>query len=103
MFGVSSAKPKDQLVEELRLYLTSNPYAVTEDGVLIPGNEKSIDRRSSKKTLSKPVYLHRSYGISEMISKEQLLERFRTHLHKHPEIMRADGAIDLVALADTKG
>ncbi|KAH9263722.1 hypothetical protein BASA83_012871 [Batrachochytrium salamandrivorans] len=59
MFGVSSAKLKSQLVEELRLYLTSNPSAMTEDGVLILGNEKSIDKRSSKKTLSKPMYLHR--------------------------------------------
>ncbi|KAH6577468.1 hypothetical protein BASA62_000845 [Batrachochytrium salamandrivorans] len=117
MFGVSNTKLKAQLVEEIRLYLTSIPSAVTEDGVLIPGNERSIDRRSSKKTLSKPVYLHsldtshkddiqvirRSYGISIMIPKEQLLERFRAHLHKHPEIIRADGTVDLVALAHTKG
>ncbi|KAH9275320.1 hypothetical protein BASA83_002088 [Batrachochytrium salamandrivorans] len=116
MFGVSSVKPKSQLVEEIRLYLTSNPSAVTEDGVLIPGNEKSCSSNSSKKTLSKPMYLHsldtsrhndirvmcRSYGISTKISKEQLLERFRTHLHKHPNIIRADGTVDLVALANTK-
>ncbi|KAH9270523.1 hypothetical protein BASA83_007336 [Batrachochytrium salamandrivorans] len=103
MFGAPSAKPKDQLVDELRLYLTSNPFAVTEDGVLIPGNERSIDKRSSKKTLSKPMCLHRSYGISTKIPKEQLLERFRTHLHKHPQIIRTDGTVDLVALANTKG
>ncbi|KAH6589168.1 hypothetical protein BASA50_010211 [Batrachochytrium salamandrivorans] len=102
MFGVSSSKPKVQLVEEIRLYLTSNPYAVAEDGVLIPGNGKSLSSNSSKKTLSKPVYSNRSYGISIMISKEQLLGRFRAHLHEHPEIIRADGAIDLVALANTK-
>ncbi|KAH9275812.1 hypothetical protein BASA83_001615 [Batrachochytrium salamandrivorans] len=59
MFGVSRAKPKVQLVEELRLYLTSNPSAVTEDGVLIPGNEKLQSSNSSKKTLSKPMHLHR--------------------------------------------
>ncbi|KAH9274752.1 hypothetical protein BASA83_002957 [Batrachochytrium salamandrivorans] len=59
MFGVSDDKPKSQLIEELRVYLTSNPYAVTEDGVLIPGNGKSLSSNSSKKTLSKPVYLHR--------------------------------------------
>ncbi|KAH6572472.1 hypothetical protein BASA50_000572 [Batrachochytrium salamandrivorans] len=117
MFGVPSVKPKVQLVEELRLYLTSNPCAVIEDGVLIPGNEKSLKSNSSKKALSKPVCLYsldtsrfddiqvicRSYGISIMISKEQLFERFRTHLHKHPEIIRADGTVDLVALANTKG
>ncbi|KAH9268985.1 hypothetical protein BASA83_008987 [Batrachochytrium salamandrivorans] len=103
MFGVSRVKPKAQLVEELRTYLTSNPSAVTEDGVLIPGNEKSLSSNSSKKTLSKPMYLNRSYGISIVISKEQLLERFRAHLHKHPEIIRADGTVDLVALAHTKG
>ncbi|KAH6595242.1 hypothetical protein BASA50_006035 [Batrachochytrium salamandrivorans] len=117
MFGVSDDKTKSQLVKEIRVYLTSNPSAVTEDSMLIPGNEKSIDKRSSKKTLSKPVYLHRlatshindiwvicrSYGISTKISKEQLLERFRTHLHKHPETIRADGTVDLVALANTKG
>ncbi|KAH6597883.1 hypothetical protein BASA50_004225 [Batrachochytrium salamandrivorans] len=28
MFGVSDDKPKSQLVDELRTYLTSNPYAV---------------------------------------------------------------------------
>ncbi|KAH6597484.1 hypothetical protein BASA50_004401 [Batrachochytrium salamandrivorans] len=117
MFGVSNDKPKAQLVEELRTYLTSNPSGMTEDGVLIPGNEKSIDKRSSKKTLSKPVYLHsldtsrlddvqvicRSYGISTKISKEQLLERFRARLHEHPDIIRVDGTVDLVALANTKG
>ncbi|KAH6593971.1 hypothetical protein BASA50_007026 [Batrachochytrium salamandrivorans] len=117
IFGVSDDKPKSQLVEELRLYLASNSSAVTEDGVLIPGNEKSIDKRSSKKTLSKPMYLHsldtsrqndiwvicRSYGILIAISKEQLLERFRAHLHKHPQIIRTDGTVDLVALAHTKG
>ncbi|KAH6591476.1 hypothetical protein BASA50_008652 [Batrachochytrium salamandrivorans] len=59
MFGVSDDKLKSQLVEEIRLYLTSNPYAVTEDGVLIPGNGKSLSSNSSKKTLSKPVYLNR--------------------------------------------
>ncbi|KAH6567756.1 hypothetical protein BASA60_008893 [Batrachochytrium salamandrivorans] len=59
MFGASSDKQKSQLVEEIRLYLTSNPSAVTEDGVLIPGNEKSLRSNSSKKTLSKPMYLHR--------------------------------------------
>ncbi|KAH6589200.1 hypothetical protein BASA50_010178 [Batrachochytrium salamandrivorans] len=59
MFGVSSVKPKDRLVDELRTYLTSNPSACTEDGVLIPGNEKSQSSNSSKKTLSKPVYLNR--------------------------------------------
>ncbi|KAH9267901.1 hypothetical protein BASA83_009610 [Batrachochytrium salamandrivorans] len=58
MFGVSSSKPKSQLVDELRTYLTSNPCAVTEDGVLIPGNEKSLKSNSSKKTLSKPVCPH---------------------------------------------
>ncbi|KAH6585464.1 hypothetical protein BASA61_006811 [Batrachochytrium salamandrivorans] len=47
MFGAPSAKPKDQLVDELRLYLTSNPFAVTEDGVLIPGNE-TVDRQKVK-------------------------------------------------------
>ncbi|KAH9274748.1 hypothetical protein BASA83_002953 [Batrachochytrium salamandrivorans] len=103
MFGVSRAKPKAQLVDELRLYLASNPFAITEDGELIPGNGKSLSSNSSKKTLSKPVYLNRLYGISTMISKEQLLERFRTHLHKHPQIIRADGTVDLVALAHTKG
>ncbi|KAH6572011.1 hypothetical protein BASA50_007967 [Batrachochytrium salamandrivorans] len=59
MFGVSNDKPKAQLVEEIRLYLKSNPFAVTKDGVLIPGNEKSLNSNSSKKTLSKPMYLHR--------------------------------------------
>ncbi|KAH6581205.1 hypothetical protein BASA61_009190 [Batrachochytrium salamandrivorans] len=59
MFGVPSVKPKVQLVEELRLYLTSNPCAVIEDGVLIPGNEKSLKSNSSKKALSKPVCLYR--------------------------------------------
>ncbi|KAH9251986.1 hypothetical protein BASA81_010080 [Batrachochytrium salamandrivorans] len=59
MFGASSVKPKAQLVEELRTYLTSNPFAVTEDGVLIPGNKKSLNSNSSKKTLSKPMYLNR--------------------------------------------
>ncbi|KAH9268964.1 hypothetical protein BASA83_008966 [Batrachochytrium salamandrivorans] len=59
MFGVSRVKPKDQLVDELRTYLTSNPSAVTEDGVLIPGNEKSLKSNSSKKTLFKPMYLNR--------------------------------------------
>ncbi|KAH6588568.1 hypothetical protein BASA50_010696 [Batrachochytrium salamandrivorans] len=59
MFGVSDDKPKVQLVDELRTYLTSNPSAVTEDGVLIPGNEKSLSSNSSKKTLSKPIYPHR--------------------------------------------
>ncbi|KAH6597873.1 hypothetical protein BASA50_004216 [Batrachochytrium salamandrivorans] len=117
MFGVSRTKPKVQLVEELRTYLTSNPCAMTEDGVIIPGNEKSPGSNSRKKTLSKPVYLDsldtshindiqvicRSYGIPTKISKEQLLERFRTHLHKHPNIIRADGTVDLVALANTKG
>ncbi|KAH9274753.1 hypothetical protein BASA83_002958 [Batrachochytrium salamandrivorans] len=117
MFGVSSSKPKDQLVDELRLYLASNPFAITEDGVLIPGNGKSLSSNSSKKTLSKPMYINsldtsrhndiqvmcRSYGISTKILKVQLLERFRTHLHKHPETIRADGTVDLVALANTKG
>ncbi|KAH6570506.1 hypothetical protein BASA62_004328 [Batrachochytrium salamandrivorans] len=117
MFGVSSIKPKSQLVDELRTYLTSNPCAVTEDGVIVPGNEKSLSSNSSKKTLSKPVCLHRlaishqddiwvmcrSYGISIMIPKVQLFERFRAHLHEHPEIIRADGTVDLVALANTKG
>ncbi|KAH6573837.1 hypothetical protein BASA60_005857 [Batrachochytrium salamandrivorans] len=117
MFGVSRVKPKDQLVDELRTYLTSNPSAVTEDGVLIPGNEKSLKSNSSKKTLFKPMYLNsldtshhndirvicRSYGISTKIPKEQLLGRFRAHLHKHPDIIRADGTVDLVALAHTKG
>ncbi|KAH6599846.1 hypothetical protein BASA50_002717 [Batrachochytrium salamandrivorans] len=116
MFGVSDDKLKIQLVDELRLYLTSNSSAVTEDGVIVPGNEKSQSSNSSKKTLFKPMYLHslntshiddikamcRLYGISTKISKEQLLERFRTHLHKHPNIIRADGTIDLVALANTK-
>ncbi|KAH6590774.1 hypothetical protein BASA50_009152 [Batrachochytrium salamandrivorans] len=117
MFGTSNVKPKSQLVEEIRLYLTSNPSAMTEDGVLIPGNEKSCNSNSSKKTPSKPMYIHSldishqddiqvmcgSYGISTKIPKEQLLERFRTHLHKHPNIIRADGTVDLVALAHTKG
>ncbi|KAH6586550.1 hypothetical protein BASA50_000504 [Batrachochytrium salamandrivorans] len=116
MFGVSNDKPKSQLVNELRTYLASNPSAVTEDGVPIPGNEKSCSSNSSKKTLSKPMYLHslaishiddiqvmcRSYGISKYTSKEQLVERFRAHLHKHPNIIRADGTVDLVALANTK-
>ncbi|KAH6597795.1 hypothetical protein BASA50_004231 [Batrachochytrium salamandrivorans] len=44
----------------------------------------------------------RSYGISIVIPKEQLLERFRAHLHEHPEIIRTYGAVDLVALANTK-
>ncbi|KAH6570677.1 hypothetical protein BASA50_002811 [Batrachochytrium salamandrivorans] len=112
MFGAPSVKPKDQLVEELHTYLTSNSSVIAEDGVLIPGNEKSLKSNSSKKTLSKPVYLNsldtsrfddiqvicRSYGISTKISKEQLLERFRAHLHEHPETIRADGTVDLVAL-----
>ncbi|KAH6580812.1 hypothetical protein BASA60_002732 [Batrachochytrium salamandrivorans] len=59
MFGISSIKLKIQLVEELRVYLTSNPSAITEDGVLIPGNERSQSSNSSKKTLFKPMYLHR--------------------------------------------
>ncbi|KAH6564761.1 hypothetical protein BASA62_007733 [Batrachochytrium salamandrivorans] len=59
MFGVSRVKARVQLVEELRLYLTSNPSAVAEDGAVILGNEKSLNTSSSKKTLSKPVYLHR--------------------------------------------
>ncbi|KAH9263329.1 hypothetical protein BASA83_013306 [Batrachochytrium salamandrivorans] len=59
MFGTSNVKPKSQLVEEIRLYLTSNPSGMTEDGVLIPGNEKSCNSNSSKKTPSKPMYLHR--------------------------------------------
>ncbi|KAH6595062.1 hypothetical protein BASA50_006138 [Batrachochytrium salamandrivorans] len=117
MFGVSNDKPKAQFVEEIRLYLTSNPFAVTEDGVLIPGNEKSLKSNSRKKTLFKPMCLHsldishqddiqvicRSYGISTKISKVQLLGRFRTHLHKHSQIIRTDGTVDLVALAHTKG
>ncbi|KAH9262600.1 hypothetical protein BASA82_000367 [Batrachochytrium salamandrivorans] len=117
MFGASSSKSKPQLVEEIRLYLTSNPSAVTEDGVLILGNENLLRSNSSKKTLSKPMYLHslntshkddiwvicRSYGISEKISKAQLLERFRAHLHKHSQIIRTDGTVDLVALAHTNG
>ncbi|KAH6586112.1 hypothetical protein BASA50_000817 [Batrachochytrium salamandrivorans] len=117
MFGVSSSKPKVQLVEELRVYLASNPSAMTEDVVPIPGNERSLKNNSSKKALSKPVYLHSlntshindvmmicgSYGISPKMSKEQLFERFRTHLHKHSNIIRADGTVDLVALANTKG
>ncbi|KAH6596288.1 hypothetical protein BASA50_005332 [Batrachochytrium salamandrivorans] len=117
MFGVSDNKPKDRLVDELRTYLTSNPSAVTEDGVLIPGNVKSCNSNSSKKTLSKPMHFHSlsishindiqvicgSYGISTKIPKVQPLERFRTHLHKHPNIIRADGTVDLVALAHTKG
>ncbi|KAH9266133.1 hypothetical protein BASA83_010777 [Batrachochytrium salamandrivorans] len=103
MFGASSSKSKPQLVEEIRLYLTSNPSAVAEDGVLILGNENLLRSNSSKKTLSKPMYLHRSYGISEKISKAQLLERFRAHLHKHSQIIRTDGTVDLVALAHTNG
>ncbi|KAH6568156.1 hypothetical protein BASA62_005623 [Batrachochytrium salamandrivorans] len=117
MFGVSNDKLKDRLVDELSTYLTSNPCAVTEDGVLIPRNERSLSSNPSKKTLSKPMYLHsldtshindiwvmcRSYGISKKMSKVQLLERFRTHLHKHPQIIRADGTVDLMALAHTKG
>ncbi|KAH6575322.1 hypothetical protein BASA60_005071 [Batrachochytrium salamandrivorans] len=59
MFGVSNDKPKDRLVDELRTYLTSNPCAVTEDGAVIPGNERSLKNNSSKKTLSKPMCLHR--------------------------------------------
>ncbi|KAH9263448.1 hypothetical protein BASA83_013175 [Batrachochytrium salamandrivorans] len=51
MFGVSRAKPKAQLVEEIRLHLTSNPSAMTEDGALIPGNEKSQSSNSSKNAL----------------------------------------------------
>ncbi|KAH6600967.1 hypothetical protein BASA50_001972 [Batrachochytrium salamandrivorans] len=117
MFGVSDDKLKDRLVDELRTYLTSNPCAVTEDGVLIPGNEKSLKSNSSKKTLSKPMCLHRlvvshrddirvmcrSYGISTKIPKVQLIGRFRAHLHEHPEIIHTDGTVDLVALANTKG
>ncbi|KAH9265190.1 hypothetical protein BASA83_011273 [Batrachochytrium salamandrivorans] len=116
MFGTSNVKPKSQLVDELRTYLTSNPCAMTEDDVIILWNERPLNSNSSKKTLSKPVHFHRLdtlrqddiwmicrlYGISTKIPKEQLLERFRTHLHKHPEIIRADGTVDLVALANTK-
>ncbi|KAH9269998.1 hypothetical protein BASA83_007986 [Batrachochytrium salamandrivorans] len=35
MFGAPRTKLKVQLVEELRLYLTSNTSAMTEDGVII--------------------------------------------------------------------
>ncbi|KAH6580469.1 hypothetical protein BASA61_007276 [Batrachochytrium salamandrivorans] len=59
MFDVFNDKSKVQLVEELRLYLKLNPSAVTEDGELIPGNERSLKSNSSKKTLSKPMCLHR--------------------------------------------
>ncbi|KAH6580253.1 hypothetical protein BASA60_002945 [Batrachochytrium salamandrivorans] len=116
MFGVSRVKARVQLVEELRLYLTSNPSAVTEDGAVILGNEKSLNTSSSKKTLSKPVHLHslntthlgeiwalcRSYGISIMIPKEQLFERFRTHLREHPEVVRTDGTINPVNIVHRK-
>ncbi|KAH9268909.1 hypothetical protein BASA83_009042 [Batrachochytrium salamandrivorans] len=103
MFGVSGNKRKVHLVDELRTYLTSNPSAITEDGVLIPGNEGLLKSNPSKKTLSKPMCLHRSYGISTKIPKVQLLERFRTHLNEHPGIIHTDGTVDLVALANTKG
>ncbi|KAH6586982.1 hypothetical protein BASA50_000031 [Batrachochytrium salamandrivorans] len=116
MFGVSRVKARVQLVEELRLYLTSNPSAVAEDGAVILGNEKSLNTSSSKKTLSKPVHLHslntthlgeiwalcRSYGISIMIPKEQLFERFRTHLREHPEVVRTDGTINPVNIVHRK-
>ncbi|KAH6590662.1 hypothetical protein BASA50_009224 [Batrachochytrium salamandrivorans] len=98
MFGVSRAKPKAQLVEEIRLHLTSNPSAMTEDGALIPGNENLDTLRQDDIWV-----VCRSYGISTKISKEQLLERFKAYLHKHPETIRADGTVDLVALANTKG
>ncbi|KAH6578648.1 hypothetical protein BASA61_000113 [Batrachochytrium salamandrivorans] len=102
MFGVSNDKPKAQLVEELRTYLTSNPSGMTEDGVLIPGNEKSC-RHLDTSRLDDVQVICRSYGISTKISKEQLLERFRARLHEHPDIIRVDGTVDLVALANTKG
>ncbi|KAH6581101.1 hypothetical protein BASA61_009256 [Batrachochytrium salamandrivorans] len=116
LLGFSNVKFKVQLLEELHLYLKSNPSAIAQDGKLIPGNESSISRGLIKRALSKPMYIHsldasrrddirvicKSYGISKKISEEQLLKRFRLSLRQHPEVVRADGTIDLVALAHLK-
>ncbi|KAH6572674.1 hypothetical protein BASA60_006485 [Batrachochytrium salamandrivorans] len=116
MLGVSSDKPKAQLVEEMRLYSVSNPSVVTEDGLLIRRKKPSSKRSSNKKAPSKPMYLHsldtshmddirlmcRSYRILTVIPKEQLLERIKLHLQEHPEAVHADGTVDFTALLHSK-
>ncbi|KAH6569268.1 hypothetical protein BASA62_005016 [Batrachochytrium salamandrivorans] len=116
MLGVSSDKPKAQLVEEMRLYSVSNPSVVTEDGLLIRRKKPSSKRSSNKKAPSKPMYLHsldtshmddirlmcRSYRILTVIPKEQLLERIKLHLQEHPEAVHADGTVDFAALLHSK-
>ncbi|KAH9274464.1 hypothetical protein BASA83_003096 [Batrachochytrium salamandrivorans] len=116
IFGVSNAKSKSQLEKEIRFYLRSHLFYISKQGELIPGNKKPLSSNSNKMTLSKPVYIRsldaaifddfwalcRSYGISNYMSKEQLLERFKSYLSEHPETVRADGTIDLVALAYAK-
>ncbi|KAH9268976.1 hypothetical protein BASA83_008978 [Batrachochytrium salamandrivorans] len=91
MFGISNIKLKFQLVEELRTYLTSNPFAVTEDGVLIPGNEKSLKSNSSKKTLSKPMYLN-----SFKLADHQLTVNYRSRIFSAVVMGEAYYGLELV-------
>ncbi|KAH6591474.1 hypothetical protein BASA50_008650 [Batrachochytrium salamandrivorans] len=92
MFGVSDDKLKSQLVEEIRLYLTSNPYAVTEDGVLIPGNGKSLSSNSSKKTLSKPVYINSGFKLAD----HQLTVNYRSRIFSAVVMGKAYYGLELV-------
>ncbi|KAH6568168.1 hypothetical protein BASA62_005635 [Batrachochytrium salamandrivorans] len=74
------------------------------------GNEHPlVKKKRRRKSRLRPLYLDSldsldrndiwmmcgSYGVSTKIPKELLLERFRLYLSEHPEVVRADGTIDL--------